>query len=205
MKVKIVLLLLAVFCFLFANGKLSEINAQEYGHRNIKPQLVTLFSHHKYNNIARAIFNFELGVRGDSKSPQTFNDYDLRYSGNSPDGTLDWFDISNSERSFTQIIDMGSLDWADIYDIPYLYVSSEPHSGMWRIDIAKGNVVKITPENALVKVVAGDMYLMHIKENNYAKEVARDFYAMFRVESLKSGDEVTISWKLVPSPEMDKP
>lgn len=61
--------------------------------------------------------------------------------------------------------------------------------------------VKITPENAMVKVVLGHMYLLHAKGMNRAKEINKDLYIMFRVEALKTGDEVIISWKIVPSPE----
>ncbi len=43
------------------------------------------------------------------------------------------------------------------------------------------------------------MYLVRVRDIN------RDLYAMFRVESLKFEDEVTISWKVVPSPENNKP
>lgn len=205
MRVKFVSLLLAIGCFVFASGELSETNAQEYSHRNVEAQSITLFSQIKHNDFAKANFNFKLGVRGDSTSPRTYNNYDLRYSGNSLDGNSDWFDVSISKGSYTQIINMGVLNWADIYDIPLLYASSEAHSGMWKFDNSKGKGnIKITPENALVKVVVGHMYLVHAKENNYAKEVSKDLYAMFRVESLKSGDEVTISWKVVPSPENNK-
>lgn len=209
MRAKFVSSLLVIICFVFASGHFSEINAQEYNHRDVKPQLITLFSQHKYKDFAKANFNFQLGVRGDSTTPRTYNNYDLRYSGNSPDGKLDWFDISISKRSYSQIEDMGALNWDDIYDIPLLTVSSEPHNEEWKFDCSNCinnslNKVKITPENALVKVIAGHMYLIHIKESNYAKEVNKDLYAMFRVESLKSGDEVTISWKIVPSPENNK-
>ena len=58
-----------------------------------------------------------------------------------------------------------------------------------------GKVIRSTPENTLVKAIVGHMYLLHAKAND------RDFYVMFRVGSLKSGDEVIISWKIVPSPE----
>ncbi len=200
MKIKFLSLLLTVICFVWANGVLFETKARQYSHRDIEPQLVTLLSQIKHNDFAKANFNFKLGVRGDSTSPRTLNNYDLRYCGNSPDGNFDWFDISNHKSSYSQIIDMGALNWTDIYDIPLLYASPEPHSGMWGFDYAKGkDNIKITPENAMVKVVLGHIYLVHAKEDD------RDLYAMFRVEALKAGDEVTISWKVVPSPESYKP
>jgi hypothetical protein len=40
------------------------------------------------------------------------------------------------------------------------------------------------------------MYLVHSKDGG------RDLYVMFRVEAVKAGDECTITWKPVPSPEL---
>jgi len=201
MRVKIVLLILAIICFVFVNDLFSQIKAQQNSHRDVEPELTTLFSQIKYKDFTKANFNFKLGVRGDSISPRTGNNYDLRYSGNSLDGNSDWFDIPVSERSYSQIIDMGALNWTDIYDIPLLYANPVPHSGGNSFIFDKGKVIKITPENSVLKVIVGHMYLLHAKEINHAKETNKDFYAVFRVEALKSGDEVTISWKVVASPE----
>lgn len=184
MKTKFVSLLITIGCFVFAGGILTEIKAQEYSHRNVEVKTITLFSQIKHKDFAKANFNFNLGVRGDSASPRTYNNHDLRYGGNSLDGKSDWFDISTSRNSYSQIIDMGALKWADIYDIPFLPARSEAHNGMLSLDYAKGkDNIKITPENALVKVVEGHMYLIRVKENNYAQEINKDFYALFRVES----------------------
>ncbi len=204
MKVKFVSLLLAMICFTLARGELSEIKAQQYNHPDVEPQLITLLSQHKHRDFTKANFNFKLGVRGDSKSPRTWNNYDLRYGGNSLGGDSDYFDVSISKGSYTQIIDMGALNWTGIYDVPLLYARSESPNGLWIHDCSKCvnnslDNVKVMPENALVKVVTGHMYLVRVQDIN------RDLYAMFRVESLKFEDEVTISWKVVPSPENNKP
>jgi hypothetical protein len=45
-----------------------------------------------------------------------------------------------------------------------------------------------------VKAVAGHMYVIHVVDE------ARDFYVLFRVDSIERGDSCTISWRLIPSP-----
>jgi hypothetical protein len=40
------------------------------------------------------------------------------------------------------------------------------------------------------------LYLVHSKDED------RDLYVMFRVEAMKPGDECTITWKQVHSPEL---
>jgi hypothetical protein len=46
-----------------------------------------------------------------------------------------------------------------------------------------------------VKAVVGHMYVIHVVSPG------ADFYALYRVESLSSGDNCTISWKLIPTPQ----
>jgi hypothetical protein len=52
---------------------------------------------------------------------------------------------------------------------------------------------KVDP--VFAKAVPGHMYLIHVVDDT------RDFYALFRVESLKRGDNCTISWKLISAPK----
>lgn len=138
MRVKSVSLLLTIVCFVFVSGVFSQVKTQLNSHRDVEPQLITLLSQNKHNDFAKSNFNFKLGVRGDSTSPRTWNNYDLRFSGNSIDGNSDWFDISNNDWSYSQIRDLGASNWTDIYDIPILYATPEPHNGMWSFDYAKG-------------------------------------------------------------------
>jgi len=51
---------------------------------------------------------------------------------------------------------------------------------------------KIDP--MFVKAILGHMYVIHVVDD------ARDFYALFRVESLQRGDQVEVSWTLIPAP-----
>ena len=169
--------------------------AQQYNHRDVQPQSATLLSHIGHDDFTKSNFNFRLGVRGDSTSPPTRNIYDLRYGGLSYNHDSDWFDVPIAPSSRSKIIDLGSLNWSDVYDIPILYANLEPYDGMRTDSFNHGRLVSSLPENTLVKVIDGHMYLLHTRDND------RDYYIMFRVEALKPGDEVTISWKVVPSPE----
>jgi len=51
---------------------------------------------------------------------------------------------------------------------------------------------KIDP--LFVKAVADHVYVIHVVDES------RDFYALFRVEALQRGDQVEVSWRLIPEP-----
>jgi hypothetical protein len=177
-------------------GVLCPIKAQEPNHRSAAPQKAILLSQIKHKDFAKANFNFELGVRGDSESPLTRNVYDVRYGGISLDGDNDWLDVPIAHGSRSQIKDLGELSWSDVYDIPFLHANPVPHSGGMSMSYNSGKLVKVSPEGVLVKAVVGHMYLVHSKDGD------RDLYVMFRIEAVKPGDECTITWKIVPSPEL---
>jgi len=203
MKVKIVLLILATVFLLSVNNALSQTEIKQNSHRDIEPQLITLFSQNKHNknsDYGKTYFNFKLGVRGDSTSPRTLGNYDLKYGG-IINNDKDWFCVPTGNRSYSQIKDIGTLNWKDVYDIPLLYASPVPHQEGKTYIFEKDGAIKILPENSQIKIIEGHMYLLHAKDVNDKKEINKDLYVMFRLEALKSGDEVTISWKLVPSPE----
>jgi len=46
----------------------------------------------------------------------------------------------------------------------------------------------------LLRAVLDHIYVIHVVDDK------RDFYALFRVESLQRGDNCTISWKIIPPP-----
>jgi hypothetical protein len=52
---------------------------------------------------------------------------------------------------------------------------------------------KVSPP--FVKAIAGHLYVIHVVDDT------RDFYALFRVESLARGDNCTISWRFIPPPK----
>jgi hypothetical protein len=169
--------------------------AQRDYYRDTPPQSATLLSQITHKDFAKANFNFQLGVRGDSISPPTKNVYDLRYGGLSYDGDNDWLDVPIAHGSRSKIIDMGALNWVDVFDVPFLHANPVPYDGVRRDSYSNGKLVRSLPENTMVKAAVGHMYLLHTKSDE------KDLYVMFRVESLKAGDEVEISWKVVSSPE----
>jgi hypothetical protein len=57
----------------------------------------------------------------------------------------------------------------------------------------RDGVPKVDP--IFAKAVAGHMYVIHVVDKD------EDFYALFRVESLVRGDNCTITWKRVPTPQ----
>ena len=186
------LAILAVTTF----GALWTVKAQEPDHRSVDPQQAILLSQIKHKDFAKANFHFGLGARGDSKSPSTRNVYDVRYGGVSLDGDNDWLDVPISHGSRSQIKDLGELNWSDVYDVPFLHAHPVPHSGGMSMSYNSGKLVKVSPEAVLVRAIVGHIYLVH------SKDADRDLYVMFRVEAVKPGDECTITWKRVPSPEL---
>lgn len=195
MNTKFASLIPILLLLLLTGGAPYSAEARLFGYRDAQPQYATLLSQIAHKDFTKANFNFQLGVRGDSVSPKTGNVYDIRYGGYSYNGDNDWIDVPIAHGSRSKIIDMGALDWADVFDVPVLHPSPEPYGGGRRSSFGNGRVFQSWPEDTMVKPAVGHMYLLHTKDNE------RDFYVMFRVEALKSGDEVTISWKVVPSPE----
>ncbi len=57
--------------------------------------------------------------------------------------------------------------------------------------------VRVSP--VFVKAIVGHMYVIHVVTEVF------DFYALFRVDLLESGDNCTISWKPIARPENDGP
>ena len=175
-------------------GVTCPIKAQEPDHCRVDPQKAILLSQIKHLDFAKANSHFGLGVRGDSESPFTRNVYDVRYGGISLEGD-DWLDVPISHGSRSQIKDLGELNWSDVYDIPFLPANPVPHSGELSLSYNSGKLIRVFPEGVLVRAIVGHMYLVH------SKDETRDLYVMFQVEAVKPGDECTITWKQVPSPE----
>ena len=144
---------------------------------NGEPQTVTLLARKEIDgidNYTQAAFSFKYGVNGDAALKVTRNNWDLLF-GNSP--LPDAFDVTMVTDDCSRIKDLGALNWSDAFDVPALPAYLEP-----------------TREPS-VKAIVGHLYVVHIKDRE------NDHYALFRVESLEPGKSVTISWKLIASPE----
>ncbi|MGH9928803.1 MAG: hypothetical protein ACREA9_06185, partial [Pyrinomonadaceae bacterium] len=143
----------------------------------ISPQTVTLVARRKvdgYDNYAQAAFSFKYGVNGDESRKLTRNNWDILF-GNAPD--RDTFDVTMVMDDCSRIKDLGKLSWYDTFTVPSLEAYLEPS------------------REPSVNAIAGHMYLVHSKDRD------SDHYALLRVEVLQPLQSVTISWKLIPSPE----
>ncbi|HEV2762196.1 MAG TPA: hypothetical protein VGV38_04310, partial [Pyrinomonadaceae bacterium] len=153
----------------------------------------TLLPHAK-SDFYKATFNFALGVRGDSTQPPMRNRFHLHYGSFTYDGDSDWIQIPRGHDSLSRIKDLGRLGWTDVYDVPFLPALQVPYDGALMLS-SRGGALVLSPEDTIVKAVAGHLYLVRVKDRE------TDLYAMFRIESLKPSEECHISWKVVPSPE----
>jgi hypothetical protein len=69
-----------------------------------------------------------------------------------------------------------------------------PASPVIRIPARPKNDGKPKIDPVFVKAVVGHVYVIHVVDDT------RDFYALFRVEALQRGDQVEVSWRLIPGP-----
>jgi hypothetical protein len=142
-----------------------------------KPQTVTLLARKKVDgvdNYSQASFSFKYGMNGDAALKTTRNNWDLLF-GNSP--LPDAFDVTTVTDDCSRIKDLGALNWSDTFNVPSLPAHLKP------------------TRDPSVKAIVGHIYVVH------SKDTGDDHYALFRVESLEPGKSVTISWKLITSPE----
>jgi len=142
-----------------------------------EPQTVTLLARRKVDgvdNYTQAAFSFKYGINGDKALGVTRNNWDLLF-GNRP--LADDFDVTMVTDDCSRISDLGPLSWSDHFEVPALPAYPEP-----------------TREPS-VKAIVGHMYVVHTKDRD------SDHYALFRVEALEPDTSVTISWKLMRSPE----
>lgn len=180
--------------------------------------VVSLYSPNKpRNEVRNSCLNFQTGIPM-SRSARC----DLRYGALYAGDELDWFESSTAEGDRSVIRDLGLLDWTDdhkvfpVEPLPKLKAGEQRHisvdtSGADGADGADGDGVlrpKARPSRPkndgkpkvdplFVKAVAGHLYVIHVVDD------VRDFYALFRVEALERGDNCTISWQLIPSPESE--
>jgi hypothetical protein len=178
-----------------ANSARAQLRAQK-NWRDVEPEAVMLLPYAKYRNTfkgnGKSGFSFRYGVRGEV-APEITGGSELLYGNIIWNGDSDWFTVRLTADDRSRIKDLGEMKWPEILEVPLLPASAKPHGG------AKAPSRTETYEQSsggqITKVVAGHMYVVH------AKNSRADFYALFRVEKLVPGDQVTISWKLVPSPK----
>jgi hypothetical protein len=164
------------------------------GGSNTARQHVTLYAPLKYNHDeSRATFSFERGGRGPAGA------WDLLYGNLQIGDDLDWFSASTAKDNRSLIRDLGALNWSDSYVVPVITPLPKLEEGKERnitVDSSGDTGKSWAGKNGVfVKAVEGHMYAMHVKDTD------SDLYVIFRVEGIERGDNCTISWRVVPSPE----
>jgi len=192
MKLRHVALLLALaFCPINPSAIAQSRSPENW--RTVEPNTATLFSRAKYKDkfegYGKSTFSFKYGVRSDDLGREvTHSHYELQYGQINWNGDSDWFTVTRATDDRSRIKDLGVLGWSDIVEIPLLPASTELEG----INMpSKGH----EGSSNVARVVVGHLYVVHSKDSH------SDFYTLFRVDNLVPGDEVTISWKVVPSPE----
>ncbi|HKP72293.1 MAG TPA: hypothetical protein VJT82_05105 [Pyrinomonadaceae bacterium] len=189
-KLPSALLLIAVFCGVNVVGQSKRPPAE--------PQKVTLFSRitYKESDYGKSAFNFRHGLRSDDERWMQVarNSAQLMYGSIFFDTAgSDWFSVSMGGDDPSRIKDLGELQWSEVYYTPVLFANPRQSEGV-KFPAPQESFEESSDER-VTKVVAGHMYLVHIKNRE------ADVYAMFRVETLVPSDRCTISWKVMPSPE----
>ena len=189
-------------------------------------ETVTLYSRFKHEDDSRSAFDFQSRVRGPRRGS-----WDFAYGNLRAGEDFDWFETSSSQGRRSVIRDLGEYTWTDAYPIPAIEPLAKLKPGERRVigidtsgadgqDGAPGadadGVVRARPDSSaaprrpkhdgkpkidpmFVRAVVGHIYVIHVVDD------MRDFYALFRVESLQRGDECTISWKLIVPPKPVEP
>lgn len=180
---------------------------------------VTLYSPLQYkHDHSRAYFDFISG-----KIPKRGLPWDLAYGLLRAGDDFDWFQSAGAGNNRGLIRDLGELKWTDVFTVPVVEPLPKLKPGEQRTitvdtsgadgaDGAPGadgdGVVRAQParnsrpkhdgkakvDPIFAKAIVGHLYAIHVVNE------AQDFYALFRVEALTRGDNVTISWRLAPAP-----
>ena len=171
-------------------------------------------------DVSRAYFSFTSGRLATSRS------WDLSYG--TVFGGDDWFVVGfgiGDDRS--AIRDIGKSNWNDKVKVPvvaplpelkpgesrYITTGGRKGQGTGSIEIRPADptdfddfpqfsapvrgsdeVRRSEPAPVLAKIEPGHLYVIHVVK------AESDFYVLLRVDSLKKGDNCTISWKRIPSP-----
>jgi hypothetical protein len=196
MKLRYFVLLLAFALFPTSLSAVAQSPAAR-DWRTSEPDTVTLFSRAKYKDkfesYGKSTFSFRYGVRSDLGQEVTRNNYELQYGNINLSGDSDWFTVTMVTDDCSRIRDLGALNWFDLVEVPLLPASVAPEMGIRHP--SKTETFEESSKGQVSKVVAGHIYVVHSKDRD------EDFYTLFRVDKLVPSDQVTISWKNVPSPE----
>ena len=130
---------------------------------------VVLLSRTKYNDHEKATFSFEHGLRDDPNN-LTHNDWDIEFGNGG-----DFFGVTMVNDDCSRITDLGKLTWheVELAALPQLPAHSQP------------------TREPQVRAIPGHMFMVHTKDRD------SELYALFRVESLVSGDRCEITCRVL--------
>ena len=114
--------------------------------------------------------------------------------------TVDTSGADGADAAGRRTAKLGSTD--DVFsrvlparnDVPVEYATLPPPSVETAPASRPKRDGKTKTSPLFVKAIVGHVYVIHVVDE------LRDFYALFRVESLQKGDRCTLSWKLIPTP-----
>jgi len=158
----------------------------------------TLYTSHdrKDKNFGKASFSFQHDIRSEPGNELPKKDWDIKYGYASINGSSDYFGVSMISNDRSRIKDLGKLEWRDIQKVPVLRAHDGINKGI-RFPL-NGEPVEVASEGRITKTTKDHMYVAHIKDDD------TDLYVLFRVEELASNAWCRISWKVVPSPEVEQ-
>ena len=148
----------------------------------------------------RACFSFKMGANKlpNSIDPPELSDWDLGY-GFMRISNEDWLTVGSGRDQRSVMKELGKHDWSDTFNVPVLEPLPRLMEGERRpitIDSsADTHAAWANSTTHFAKAKVGHMYVMHVKDEQ------ADFYVLFRVEQLEQGEQCTISWKRIPTPE----
>ena len=131
------------------------------------------------DNYVNAAYSFEKATNGTLGLSLTRNDWDILFSSYpDADGRVvrDVFGVTMVVDDRSRLRDLGKVDWNDSITLPVLPAFDKPENEK--------------PADAIV----GHMYLVHTVDGD------SDFYTLFRLDEMKSGESAKISWKRIPPP-----
>jgi hypothetical protein len=131
------------------------------------------------DNYVRATYSFEKATNGESGLKLTRNDWDIQFSTIRQVGGIiveNVFDVTMVTDDRSRLKDLGELNWSDDFNVPGLPAHEKP---------------KREPK---AEAIPGHIYLVHTADRD------SDFYALFRLDEMKSGESATITWKRIPAP-----
>jgi hypothetical protein len=165
------------------------------------PKLIESKEPYKELDDSRSYLGFQTGVRGRIEWSKKGALWDIAYGFLSINDE-DWLNVSHGNVDRSVIKDLGELNWADYFEVPVLTPLPELAKGQERVitvDASAGTAKEWARTNGIfAKALVGHMYAVRIKRENV------DFYALFRIESLKQRESCTVSWMMIAPPEDSK-